>query len=265
MKKIQGIGERWENYRLANTKFPKVRIRELTKQLELTNPQKEETIVEVGTGNGFLTFALAEKVGKTGRIITYDYQKSNLDFVNKQNKNGLPITTIHQNLDYDFELSDESVDKVSTIATLHHYDDRVKNTGISGRQKAIKEFYRILKKGGRLVIGDIADKTSVQRHFDSIDNPLDCAPSGHPHDFLSEDIVRKICFDVGFKNIKFEIIDVPWEFDNKKQAEEFLHTVHNSKRSFSKSFEKARKKLRWWKKGNKFYLEWQLFYLTAEK
>src|SRR3989344_6727516 len=113
------VGGRWENYRVANTRFPRVRAKELLKQLELTAPKKGETIAEVGTGNGYLTFALAKKVGKIGRIITYDYQKSNLDFVNNHNKEGLPITTIHQNVDYDFELSNESVDKVSSIATLH--------------------------------------------------------------------------------------------------------------------------------------------------
>src|SRR3989338_2268498 len=264
-QKVSGMGERWENYRVANSKFPKVRIRELTRQLELTNPQNGETIAEVGTGNGYLTFALACKVGKNGRIITYDYQKSNLDFVNNHNKNGLPITTIHQNIDYDFELSNESVDKVSSIATLHHYDDRSNETGTNGREKAIKEFYRILKKEGKLIIGDVAQGTPSQRHFDSIDNPIDCAPLGHPHDFLTERLARELCSKAGFRNVKFKIEKVPWEFESEKQAQQFLHTIHNAKCSPQESFEHAKKTLKWWKEGNKFYLGWELFYLMAEK
>ncbi len=262
---IQGIGKRWENYRLANSRFPSVRSLELAKQLELTNAKKGETIVEVGTGNGYLTFALAYKVGKNGRIITYDYQKSNIDFVNENNKERLPITTINQTLDYDFELADGSVDKVSTIATLHHYDDRSKGTGIGGREKAIKEFYRILKKGGKLIIGDVAHDTTSQRYFDSIDVPKYCSPLGHPHDFLIKEQVILFCKKAGFKNIHFVIENVPWQFENDKEAQEFLRTIHNSKCTPKESLEHAKKTRKYWTENGKFYLEWQLFYLTAEK
>src|SRR3989338_2252593 len=128
MEKIQNQtsneNERWENYRLANSRFPKVRQAELSRQLELTNPQQGETIVEVGTGNGYLTFELAKAVGKNGKIITFDYQKPNIDFVEQANQGKFPIQTVHQTLDYNLSLTDESIDKVSTIATLHHYDDR---------------------------------------------------------------------------------------------------------------------------------------------
>lgn len=259
------VGKRWNNYRLANTRFPKVRKKELLTQLKLTSPKKGETIAEVGTGNGYLTFVLANKVGNKGRIITYDYQKSNLNFVNNHNKKGLPITTIHQNLNYDFEISSETVDKRSSIATLHHYDDRSKGTGTKGRERAIKEFYRILKKGGKLVIGDVAHETPTQKYFDSIDNPIDCSPNGHPHDFLYKGLAIKLCKKAGFKKIKFKIEKVPWEFESEKQAGEFLHTIHNSKCSPKKSLDNAKRTLKFWKENNKFYLEWELFYLTAEK
>ena len=264
-KVIRGIGERWENYRLANNRFPQVRALELAEQLKLTSPQKEETIVEVGTGNGYLTFALAKKVGKTGRIITYDYQKSNIDFVNEHNKEGLPITTIHQTLDYNFELVDGSVDKISTMATLHHYDDRLKGTGTQGKEKAFREFYIILKKGGKLIIGDVAQNTSSQRYFDSIDNPKYCYPLGHPHDFLIKEQVILFCKKAGFKNIHFVIENVPWQFENDKEAQEFLRTIHNSKCTPKESLEHAKKTRKYWTENGKFYLEWQLFYLTAEK
>ena len=200
MEKIQNQtsneNERWENYRLANSRFPKVRQAELSRQLELTNPQQGETIVEVGTGNGYLTFELAKAVGKNGKIITFDYQKPNIDFVEQANQGKFPIQTVHQTLDYNLSLTDESIDKVSTIATLHHYDDRSKRTVTSGRQRIINEFYRVLKKGGRLVIADIADKTPNQEYFDGVldnsNSPGYCRPRGHPHDFLDEKLAREL-------------------------------------------------------------------------
>jgi|TARA_Y100000034_G_scaffold13170_1_gene13815 SAM-dependent methyltransferase len=261
----QNESERWENYRLANSRFPHIRQIELLKQLELTNPQNAETIVEVGTGNGYLTFELAKEVGQNGRILTYDYQESNIDFVEKVNNDRFPITAIHQSLDYKLEVPNDSVDRISTIATLHHYDDRSMNTGTNGRQRALDEFYRVLREGGTLVVGDVAHGTAPQRYFDAIDNPVHCHPRGHPHDFLDERIARELCEEAGFKDVKFEIERVPWIFDDEEQAKEFLHTIHNAKCSPEESLEIAKQHTPYSEVGRRKQIGWELFYLTAKK
>ncbi len=273
MKKLQNQAskedERWENYRLANSRFPKVRQAELSRQLELTNPQQGETIVEVGTGNGYLTFELAKAVGKSGKIITFDYQKPNIDFVEEANQGKFPIQTIHQTLDYNLSIPEGSIDKVSTIATLHHYDDRSKHTGANGRQRIINEFYRVIKKGGQLVIADIADKTPNQEYFDNVlDNhasPGYCHPRGHPHDFLDEKLARELCEKAGFKDIEFRIEQVPLMFENEEQAKTFWHTVHNAKCSPDESLDIVKKHLPNWNKNGGFYVGWHTLYLTARK
>lgn len=238
---------------------------ELSKQLELTNPQRGETIVEVGTGNGYLTFELAKAVAENGRIITYDYLKSNIDFVERVNNGRFPITAFQQSPDYKLEIPDESIDRISTLATLHHYDDRSLNTGAGGRQTALNEFYRILREGGILVIGDVAHGTATQRYLDAIDNPLYCHPKGHPHDFLDENTARKLCKNAGFKIVEFKIEKVPWIFDDEEQAKEFLHTIHNAKCTPEESLEIAKKHLPYADIGGKKQIGWELFYLTAKK
>ncbi len=257
--------ERWENYRLANSRFPHVRKIELLEQLQRTNPQEGETIVEVGTGNGYLTFELAKAVGDGGRVITYDYQKSNLDFVEEANQGRLPITAVHQDLEYRLGIPDESVDRISTIATLHHYDDRSKDTGTSGRQRALQEFHKVLKKDGILVIGDVAHGTSSQRYFDAIDSPEYCHPRGHPHDFLDEGLARRLCENAGFRAVTFEVKSVPWIFDDAEQAKDFLHTIHNAKCTPEESLELAKRYLPYTEVDGKVQLGWELFYLTVRK
>jgi len=44
--------------------------------VQFIGPNLGETIVDVGTGAGFLAFGLAEKVGKKGRVIGFDISKS---------------------------------------------------------------------------------------------------------------------------------------------------------------------------------------------
>ena len=75
--------KRWDSYRIANASFPNARTIELVKQLEYTRPKNGETIVEVGTGNGILTIELAKRVDGEGKIITYDYQKVNVENIKK--------------------------------------------------------------------------------------------------------------------------------------------------------------------------------------
>ncbi len=64
--KTAEIIKRWENYRKANSDKPHARENELAKIFTLINPQKGEKIWEVGTGNGYLTFPIAEAVGNMG-------------------------------------------------------------------------------------------------------------------------------------------------------------------------------------------------------
>ncbi len=255
---------RWNNYRKANDNFPEVRRRELQLMLKKINPQIGDIIVEAGTGNGYLTFPVAQKVGKNGKVITYDIISNNLSEVRKLNKKfKLPIDIKQQETSYDFDEQNSSVDKVISIASFHHYDNR--STGFSGRLKALKEFNRILKNNGRLIIADIGKTTVSSKYFNEIDDPKYCFPNGHPHEFLSRKEIQDLCIQTGFKIESYEVAQVPWTFDTEEQAKQFLHTIHNATCSPEESFQHAKEHLNFWKEGGKYYLDWELFYFVAIK
>lgn len=265
---------RWNSYASANDKFPNVRVNELNRQLELVDVQKGEIILEVGTGNGILTRPLAERTGFTGKVYSFDYRKENLISAMQRNTSALPIIFVPQQNNpqaghYNFPIPDNLVDKVSTIASFHHYDDRDLKSGTSGRANALKEFYRVLKPNGKLIIGDIASGTSTQKYFDGEMNnsqsPAYCQPRGHPHDFMDKELAFTLCNNAGFRNIEFRVEDVPLVFRNEKEAGEFFHMVHNAKGNYNQSLECVKKHLRTWYDRDKFCVEWNLFYLTAEK
>lgn len=131
--------------------------------------------------------------------------------------------------------------------------------------KVLKEFNRILKKDGKLIIGDVGKNTVSAKYFDAIDNPKYCFPNGHPHDFPNKKEMEKLCNKAEFIIESYEVVHVPWIFDSAAQAREFLHTVHNAKCSPEESLKHAKKYLRFSKKGSKYYLDWELFYLIARK
>ena len=57
-------------------KFPEKSKRLRDSIVQFIGPKMGETIVDVGTGAGFLAISLAEKVGKDGKVIGLDVSKS---------------------------------------------------------------------------------------------------------------------------------------------------------------------------------------------
>jgi len=258
--------QRWTNYRRANSAFPEVRNAELAQMRAEVNPQPGERILECGTGNGYLTFPLAESVQPNGKIVTYDPIKDNLESVIQRNKQAqLPIELKEQTLDYSFPEEDNSFDKIASIATFHHYDDRSKSTGLEGRKKAMIEFARLLQPEGKLIIADVASGTASETYFNAIDNPLYCYPDGHPHDFLDHKTAEDLCNLAGLSLVKYEIKNTPWRFSDEKQAKDFLHTIHNARCSKEESLALAMKHLPTWREESDILLGWSLFYMVAVK
>ncbi len=57
-------------------KFPEQSRQLLNSIVQFIEPKTGETIVDVGTGAGFLAAELAEKVGKSGKVIGFDISRS---------------------------------------------------------------------------------------------------------------------------------------------------------------------------------------------
>jgi len=128
-------------------KFPDEGKQLLQSIVHFIGPKIGETIVDVGTGAGFLAVGLSEKVGRGGKVIGLDVSKSALQQARRKAAKENP----HQVLEfkvgdvYSLPLEDNFADVVcckSLIASLGH------------RQKAVREMTRVAKHGGRVVVAE---------------------------------------------------------------------------------------------------------------
>jgi SAM-dependent methyltransferase len=125
-------------------KFPEQSKKLLETIVQFIEPKTGETIVDVGTGAGFLALELAEKIGKNGKVIGLDISKQAVQQarrkVTARNQHQRPefkIGDVH-NLPFD----DDFADVVCCKSLLCPIDQR---------QKAVQEMARVAKHRGRIV------------------------------------------------------------------------------------------------------------------
>jgi len=118
--------------------------------VQFVRPNSGETIVDVGTGAGFLAFGLAKEVGKKGRVIGFDVSKSAIREARQKHAK----ESRHQKIEfgvsdvYAIPLEDNFADVVCCKSLV---------AGLDYRQKAVREMARVAKHGGRVVVVEPAE------------------------------------------------------------------------------------------------------------
>jgi ubiquinone/menaquinone biosynthesis C-methylase UbiE len=110
-------------------------------------PQPGERLLEIGVGTGYYSLDLAEWVGPEGRLELFDLQQEFLDHVMRAAaQRGLTNLVATQGDATDLPHEDASVDAVILTAVLGEIPDAA---------AALREIRRVLKPGGRLVVGEL--------------------------------------------------------------------------------------------------------------
>jgi ubiquinone/menaquinone biosynthesis C-methylase UbiE len=114
--------------------------------LEILAPRIGERLLEIGPGTGYYTFEMAQRVG-SGQVDVFDIQQEMLDHVMREaNRRGVtnvrPALGDAQSLPY----ADDSFDAVVLITVLGEIPDQ---------DRALEEIARVLKPGGRLIVGEM--------------------------------------------------------------------------------------------------------------
>src|SRR5262249_7573730 len=126
--------------------------RELRRRtVEMARIQPGERVLDVGCGTGTLAVEVARRVGRTGYVAGIDPAAEQIARARAK--------AARRNLPIDFQIgvieqlpfSDQSFDVVFSTLMMHHLPAPLKRQGLA-------EIARVLKPGGRLVIGDFVRK-----------------------------------------------------------------------------------------------------------
>ncbi len=110
-------------------------------------PAPGERILEIGPGTGYYTLDLAEWVGPEGTLEILDIQREMLDHaMGRVGKRGLANVTPTQGDAQALPFDDASIDAVVLTTVLGEIPDQ---------GAALREISRVLRPGGRLIVGEL--------------------------------------------------------------------------------------------------------------
>lgn len=110
-------------------------------------PERGERLLEVGVGTGYYSLDLAEWIGPEGTLELFDLQQQFLDHVMRvAAERGLANLVPTRGDATDLPFADDSIDGVVLTAVLGEIPDRA---------AVLREIRRVLKPGGRLIVGEL--------------------------------------------------------------------------------------------------------------
>ncbi|MEK8145397.1 methyltransferase domain-containing protein [Streptomyces sp. M10(2022)] len=116
-----------------------------------------QTALDLGCGPGTDLASLAQAVAETGTVIGIDHDPATVD-VARERTADTPTVTVRLGDIHDLPLPDRTADRARTDRVLQHVADPA---------GALREFHRVLRPGGRLVMGEPDWDTLTIDHPDS--------------------------------------------------------------------------------------------------
>jgi arsenite methyltransferase len=125
--------------------------------LEKAALKEGQVLLDVGAGDGLIAFGALEKLGPSGRVILADISRPLLDQAREAaEKMGVidRCEFVEASAEDLSAIATESIDVVTTRSVLIFVEDKL---------RALKEFYRVLKPGGRTALFETVNRREQWR------------------------------------------------------------------------------------------------------
>lgn len=254
-KKQEFDNVRSKLYKDALEEFPNARSQDIEIMKKYLSPAKGERILEIGAGSGFFSTHISELLGNEGRLIVSDPSLDQLEKIKELGRKNIDCIQFVQFGSEEVNLEKDKVDAVWSFGAMHH---------MAQKRKAFENISRIIKKGGRVVIGDVFYGTSLARHFD--DKVAKYCVTGHDVALWSKEYVESLCYLTGLKKPNFYDINIQWRFYRKEDIGVFLYKLHAmTKTTPSECLKGAEKILGIKKRGEYYNLNWPMTIIVTGK
>ena len=181
-------------YREAMALCPRARQFELRKPVELATPRTGEVIVDFPSAGSYFQPYLDE-ICPTATIRAVEHVRDYID------ANDTILGGTWERLPF----ADQSVDVVITLAAIHHV--------LSGREAFYRECHRILRPGGRLIIGDVEAGSPPDSFLNDFVDRF--SSQGHEAEFLNRQTEEPRLVAAGFSIVHYDAPAYAWSFPNK--------------------------------------------------
>ena len=242
-RNVPAVSAEW-----AMQQFPNARDAERAPLLELGGLRPGYCVLDLQAAGGYLSDGV------------FEYLKGNVSLICLEPCDELRsrISTKYYSVDDRVEdwcsVDDESVDVVLGLAGLHHSEDH---------QATINEAYRVLKKGGRIVICDVEYESDMAKWLNGYVDRHN--QGGHNGKFIKTGSLSKLFENSGFFSINETKIRVPWCFDSFESAAKFFKGLFGIEKKEDEILQAMHEYLELYKENDMFWVDWSLIYGIAVK
>ena len=186
---------------------PQTRLIERQLLIDLLRVEPHHTVCDAPAGGGYLAEGLLDLIEDSKQIICVEPSKKFSEAIDTVFTKY--ISPLHR-----MPLENESVDRVGSLAGLHHLGDK---------SKFFKEAYRVLKPTGVFAVGDVLDKTPVARF---LNGPVDFyTATGHHGIFLQKGECSELLSSAGFTQVSEEQRSFHWTFRSIEQMVKYCRSL----------------------------------------
>jgi len=157
--------------------------------IKFADLKEGETVLDLGSGAGIDAFLSANKVSKSGKVIGIDMTDEMLEKArtNARNGNYTNVEFRKGDIEKNIPVNDDVIDAVISNCVINLTSDKT---------SAFKEVYRILRKGGRMVISDLVTDKELEQDQVNAEQWCSCIDGALTQEHYIESIEKAGFHDV---------------------------------------------------------------------